>query len=350
MKRCLLAAMLLLCLCGCGRTDRIVHQTIVTALEITPAEDGWQLAVEYLQQTPPDQPAAYGVLAGEGEELHLALSAIEQQSGRSLYLENCRVLLVCCPPETTVFRQLLEEADKTLKLRPTIPVAVIAKRMLTPEKDPELFVGGEGDRFFSNNRRMDGGRLTLKDHLNTLKDPSRCTASVVLELEEERMVRKGTVLWGSEQAAVLPLQDGLLLPLSTAGRNSRWVMLEESGLEVEIKNLVCQVHWDETGETLGLTITLRCRGELRWAREESAQLALGEGELAGLLEAQGEQLWRQITEEKGIDLFDTGKALSWQKPEIWKILEDTWPDPLRKASCKFVADVVLSDPSGMLEG
>lgn len=54
-------------------------------------------------------------------------------------------------------------------------------------------------------------------------------------------------------------------------------MLEESGLEVEIKNLACQVHWEETEESLGLTITLRCRGELRWAREESAQLALGEG-------------------------------------------------------------------------
>ena len=52
MKRCLLAAMLLLCLCGCGRTDRIAHQTIVTALEITPAEDGWQLAEMCIRDRP----------------------------------------------------------------------------------------------------------------------------------------------------------------------------------------------------------------------------------------------------------------------------------------------------------
>ncbi len=350
MKRCVGIVLALLCFCGCGRTERIAHQTIVTALEASPTETGWRLSAEYLQPTPPDQPASYGVLTGEGEELHLALSAMERQSGMSLYLGNCRILLALCPLESQTFQQLLEEADKSLELRPTVPVAVISQAVLTSEKATDFFVGGEGNRFCANNRRTEEGRMTLKDHLNTLRDPARCAASVVLGLEEEQFLRQGTVFWGREEGSFLPWEEQQLLPLSITGRGERWALLEEAEQEVEIVSLNGHIQWNFTETQPSVTIFLRCRGTLRWSAEGEGTLEQGEKELSRLLEEQGRQLWEQLTQEEGIDFLDTGKALSWQKPDLWKMVEENWPEELKKIPCQFVAETVLSDPSGLLEG
>ena len=110
MTALLLAAVMLLA-GGCSPQGDISKRSIVTAAAVVLTGEGeYQLSVEYLTQLSSDE-QSWEYRAGSGSSFAQAVTAIELASGKSLYLDGCKVLVVEGTDSRRQLQGLLEEID-----------------------------------------------------------------------------------------------------------------------------------------------------------------------------------------------------------------------------------------------
>ena len=114
----------LLSLGGCSGSVDISTRSIVTAVAVSLQEDGgYEIMVEYLTRLGGEE-QSYESRSGRGGTFAQAVMDMEQVSGRTLYLDGCKVLLVDGVEDREQLRELLGEVDAHGGIRPLTLVAV----------------------------------------------------------------------------------------------------------------------------------------------------------------------------------------------------------------------------------
>ena len=112
----------LLLLSGCVPGVDITKRAIVTAAEVTLQQDGYLVTVEALSKLGREE-QSYEDHTGEGKTFAQAVTDLELKTGKSLYLDGCKVLIVNGFSNAGELKELLGEIDSHGGIRPLTLVA-----------------------------------------------------------------------------------------------------------------------------------------------------------------------------------------------------------------------------------
>lgn len=353
-KRVITLALITLLAAGCSPHGDVAKRSIVTVAAVRRLEEGGcQVTVEVLTHMGKEEDGRE-TKTGKGKTFAQAVTDIETDGGKLLYLDGCKVLLLSGCQNREELTDILAEVDAYGGIRPLTLVAVC--------DDPETLLEGDeeetpGDEVFT---LLTGGglsRVNLRDALNLLDTPGRGLLLPVVEREEEGKERarvSGYLSPGARGAVTAPETLGELLPFAEPeeshgkvytvtgeGYSADWV-LEKNSLTIRPV--------DGTG-TPSFTLSARVEGYLLSHR----------GELDGeeLERRAQEDICRQLLEEyryllenisrgSGNDIFSLGKTLELFSYQSWKKYGESWEEKLPEIGLEIQASVLLRDEKRLL--
>ena len=288
MTALLLAAVMLLA-GGCSPQGDISKRSIVTAAAVVLTGEGeYQLSVEYLTQLSSEE-QSWKYRTGSGSSFAQAVTAIELASGKSLYLDGCKVLVVEGTDSRRQLQGLLEEIDAHGGIRPLTLVAVTPKTGELLESQEGRSAGEEVFRLLTGSALSE---LNLKDCLNLLRTPGRGLLLPVVERREGEARVAGYLSPGARSMLTVPAMAAHLLPFAEGwGGEDRVYSVAGEGFSA-----------DWVLERANRKIRPRVvDGEVSFLIEASVQgyllSARGELSLEELLERAQEEICRQLLKE-----------------------------------------------------
>ena len=345
MTALLLAAVMLLA-GGCSPQGDISKRSIVTAAAVVLTGEGeYQLSVEYLTQLSSEE-QSWEYRTGSGSSFAQAVTAIELASGKSLYLDGCKVLVVEGTDSRRQLQGLLEEIDAHGGIRPLTLVAVTPKTGELLESQEGRSAGEEVFRLLTGSALSE---LNLKDCLNLMRTPGRGLLLPVVERREGEARVAGYLSPGARSMLTVPAMAAHLLPFaegwggedrvySVAGEgfSADWV-LERAHRKIRPRVVDGEVSFLIEASVQGYLLS--ARGEL--SREE-------------LLERAQEEICRQLLKEYGYvqekiaaasgnDLFSLGKHLELSGGGDWQRLGRDWGERLPEVGVELRGTVLLRD-------
>lgn len=340
----LLAAAVLLG--GCSPQSDISKRSIVTMTAVTLEKDGsCRVAVESLSRLGSEE-KTWESHTGRGSTFAQALTDMELTTGKSLYLDGCKVLLLDGFSDREELLELLGEIDAHGGIRPLTLVAVCRELpgLLEGLSEEESL----GEELFS---LLTGGELSqvnLKDCICLLDTPGRGLLLPMVGKQEEVRV-KGYLSPGRSVLLETPAETGHLLPFAKprADRDRVYTVTGEGYsadwvLEKMSKKIRPRV------ENGAVTFLLEARAE--------GYLLSGKGELdrrellcraqddicRELLEEYGYVL-EKISKPSGNDLFSLGKHLELFRGETWQEIGADWEERLPEIPVELRGSVLLRD-------
>ena len=343
----------LLSLGGCSGSVDISKRSIVTAVAVSLQEDGgYEIMVEYLTRLGGEE-QSYESRSGRGGTFAQAVMDMEQVSGRTLYLDGCKVLLVDGVEDREQLRELLGEVDAHGGVRPLTLVAV------SPQS-PGLLEGkareedSAGEEVFSLLTSGELSQVNLKDCLNLLDTPGRGLLLPVVERTEEQAVISGYLSAGEAALVQAPPEIMGLLPFARSGQGSevvRTVSGRGYSMDWVLEKNRLKIRPRAEGERLTMELEAEVEGYLLSFRGEGTE---------GVLERAQEDICRQMLEEyvyvlekivraSGNDLFSFGKRVELFLPEFWEDFGKDWPAVLPEAGLGIHGSVLLRDKKQLLD-
>lgn len=337
----------LLLLSGCVPGVDITKRAIVTAAEVTLQQDGYLVTVEALSKLGREE-QSYEDHTGEGKTFAQAVTDLELKTGKSLYLDGCKVLIVNGFSNAGELKELLGEIDSHGGIRPLTLVAAG-----TGEKNLLAQTGqgkeSMGEELFS---LLSGGNLSqvnLKDCLGLLSDPGRGVLVPGVEKEEKELRIRSYLSPGKEGLLQTPAELNRLLPFAEPAKGEHRVYtVTGEGYSAD---------WVLEKNTRKLRPQWK-NGELSFLFEARVEgyLLSGRGSLTGseLLRQAQEDICRELLEEysfllekivrpSGNDLFSMGKHLELFERNYWEETGRDWESVLPEIPVELRGSVLLQD-------
>jgi hypothetical protein len=353
-KRLALTLALLLAMSGCGANVDISKRSIVTAVAVGLREEGgYEIMVEYLNRIGGES-QSYQTSRGQGDTFAQAVMDMELVTGKTLYLDGCKVLLVDGVKNSRELRELLEEVDAHGGIRPLTLVAVSPQSPGLLEGKPRE-EDSAGEETFALLTAGELARVNLKDCLNLLATPGRGLMLPVVERREEQASVSGYLAVGETALIQAPSELARLLPFAAPGRSGETVRtISGDGYSVDWvleKNRLRIRPGTESGK-LSFSLEAEVEGYILSFRGEEK----GEELLASAQEAICSQMLEEyvlvlekIVRASGSDLFSLGKRVEIFLPDIWEKVEKDWPRRLSEAGIQIQGSVLLRDKKRVLE-
>lgn len=353
MKKKLFAVLAILLLVGgCSPHGDIAKRSIVTVAAVERQEDGGcQVTVEVLTHLGKEEDGRR-TATGKGETFAQAVTDIETDAGKLLYLDGCKMLLLKGFQDREELTAILEEVDYFGGIRPLTLVAVCPD----PEKILEKGEDGDapGDEIFT---LLTGGalsRVNLRDCLNLLNTPGRGLLLPVVEREEEGARIGGYLSPGARGTLQAPAELGELLPFARPeeshgkvytvtgeGYSADWV-LEKNDLTIRTN--------PESG-TPAFTLSARVEGYLLSHRGEPEGEELerrAQEDICRQLLTEYRYLLENISRDSGNDIFSLGKHLELFQRQRWKEYGENWEERLPEIAVELEGVVLLRDEKRLL--
>jgi len=332
---------------GCSGRGDIGKRSIVTVAAVTRREDGGcRLAVEYLTHLGSEE-KTYESQSGEGGTFAQAVSRLEAATGKELYLDGCKVLLLEGFRDRDQLWSTLREIDAHGGIRPLTLVAVSpgAAALLEEAEEGE----SAGEEVFALLTGGELSRVNLGDCLNLLSTPGRGVLLPMVERKEQKAQVSGYLSPGSRGMLQAPAELGSLLPFARpeAGRRQVYTVTGDG----------YSADWVLEKNRLSIHPSLR-DGEPSFVLEAKVEgyLLSGRGQPEGqeLARRAQEDICRQLLEEYGYvlekiarnsgnDIFSLGKHLELKMPEKWQEIGKNWEQKLPEIGLEVQAKVLLRD-------
>lgn len=355
-KRVITLALLTLLVSGCSPHGDVAKRSIVTVAAVSRQEEGGcRVTVEILTHLGKEEDGRE-TRTGTGGTFAQALTDIETDSGKLLYLDGCKVLLLTGFQNREQLTDILEEVDAYGGIRPLTLVAVCddPDKLLEERKDAEF----PGDEVFTLLTGGELSRVNLRDSLNLLVTPGRGLLLPVVERGEEdggeRAQIGGYLSPGARGTVTTPESLGELLPFARPeeshgkvytvtgeGYSADWV-LEKNSLTIR----------PAAGSgTASFTLSARVEGYLLSHRGgldgEELERRAQEDICRQLLEEYRFVL-ENISRDSGNDIFSLGKHLELFGYQSWKEYGENWEEKLPEIGLEIQASVLLRDEKRLL--
>ncbi len=340
-----LALCLALLLGGCVPGADIARRAIVTAASVTLQEEGCQVTVELLSRLGQEE-QSYESRTGEGRSFAQALTDIELELGKTLYLDGCKVVLLSGFSNAGQLEELLAQVDAHGGIRPlTLVAAGLGEGDLLARWEGEESAGEEVFSLLSG-----GGlsRVNLKDCLGLLSAPGRGVLIPGVELEEGSARLGGYLSPGKGGVLETPAELEGLLPfaggedrrrvytVSGEGYTADWV-LEKSAMDLR--------PWKKDGE-VGFLLEARVEGHLLSGQGEprgKELLRRAQEDVCAQLLEEYQVVLEKIVRPSGNDLFSMGKRLELLDRKSWETLGGDWEERLPEIPVELRGTVLLRD-------
>lgn len=332
---------------GCSPQSDISKRSIVTMTAVALGKEGqYQVAVESLSRLGSEE-KSWENQTGEGATFAQAMTDIELTTGRNLYLDGCRVLLLDGFSSREELLELLGEVDAHGGIRPLTLVAVC--RDIPGLLDGLTEEESIGEKLFS---LLTGGALSqvnLKDCLCLLDTPGRGLLLPMVGKEEEEVRVSGYLSPGHRILLETPAETGHLLPFAEPGSSQdRIYTVAGDGYSA-----------DWVLEKISGRLRPRAEGgQVTFLLEAKAEgyLLSGKGELPRqeLLRRAQEDICRELLEDyafvlekiakpSGNDIFSLGKHLELFQGETWQEIGKDWEARLPEIPVELRGSVLLRD-------
>jgi len=332
---------------GCAPSVDINKRAIVTAAAVALREEGYVVTVESLSRLGREE-QTYESHTGSGKTFAQAVTDMELKTGKNLYLDGCKVLLLSGFQNSRELRSLLEEIDSHGGIRPlTLVAADLGETgLLEREEEEEESIGEETFALLS------GGELSqvnLKDCLGLLAEPGRGVLIPGVERLQGEVRVSGYLSPGAKGILRAPAELERLLPFAEPkgeqqrvytvtgeGYSADWV-LEKNSLKLQPKT--------ENGE-LAFVLEAEVEGYLLSSQGEpegSELLRRAQEDICKELLEEYTYLLEKIVRPSGNDLFSLGKHLELLDRKSWEVLGDTWEERLPEIPAELRGSVLLRD-------
>lgn len=341
---------------GCSPHGDIAKRSIVTVAAVERREEGGcRVTAEVLAHLGKEEDGRE-MLSGEGETLAQALTDIENEAGKLLYLDGCKVLLLGGFREREQLTDILEEADAGGGIRPLTLVAVCDDpgQLLAEREEGEA----PGDEVFT---LLTGGALSqvnIRDCLNLLNTPGRGLLLPVVERGGEEAGDKtrisGYLSPGARGTLTAPASLGELLPFARPEESHGKVYTvtgEDYAADWVLEKNSLSIRPEATGGIPSFTLSARVEGYLLSHRGQLEGEELGrraQEDICRQLVEEYRYLLENITRDSGNDIFSLGKHLELFRRQSWKINGENWEQRLPEIGLEIQAAVLLRDEKRLL--
>ena len=340
-----LALCLTLLLGGCVPGADIARRAIVTAVSVTLGEEGCRVTVELLSRLGQEE-QSYESRSGEGRTFAQALTDIELEMGKTLYLDGCNAILLSGFSNAARLEELLGQVDAHGGIRPLTLVAA------GPE-DGDLLAQWEGEESAGEEvfSLLSGGglsRVNLKDCLGLLSAPGRGVLIPQVELKEGAARiggylspgRKGILKAPAELERLLPFAGGedrrRVYTVAGEGYTADWA-LEKSAMRLRPRQ--------QDGE-VGFLLEARVEGHLLSGRGDprgEELLRRAQEDVCAQLVEEYAMVLEKIVRPSGNDLFSMGKRLELLDRKSWEKIGENWEELLPEIPVELRGTVLLRD-------
>lgn len=330
---------------GCSPQRDIGKRSIVTAAAVTLTREGlYQVSVEYLTRLDSEEQSR-ATRTGEGESFAQALTDIELTTGKSLYLDGCRVLLLDGIDSRDRLRALLEEVDAQGGIRPLTLVA------MAPDPAAALSGGeeGAGEELLTLLTGSSLSTRNLKDCLNLLRTPGRGLLLPVVERREEEARVGGYLSPGERSMLVAPASTAHLLPFAERrGGEDRVYSVKGEGFSADwvLEKIDRSIRPRVEDGRVSFQLRVSARGYLLSARGSLAReelLRRAQEEIGRRLLEEYRYVLEKIAGASGNDLFSLGKYLELFYGDVWQQAGQDWGEALPEIGVELQAEVLLRD-------
>ena len=356
---------------GCSSHGDIAKRSIVTVTAVTRQEEGGcQVTVEVLTHLGKEEDGRE-TQTGEGETFAQAVTDIETDAGKLLYLDGCKVLLLKGFRDREAVTAILEEVDAYGGIRPLTLVAVSPD----PEGLLEQREGGEapGDEVFT---LLTGGELSqinIRDCLNLMNTPGRGLLLPVVERVNEGETEEaetegeaeadgeknqarvtGYLSPGARGTLQAPASLGKLLPFARPEESHGKVYTvigEDYSADWVLEKNHLSIRPDVTNGTPSFTLSARVEGYLLSHRGELEGEKLerrAQEDICRQLVEEYQSILEEISRDSGNDIFSLGKHLELFRPQSWKINGESWEEKLPEIGLTIQGSVLLRDEKRLL--
>lgn len=353
-KKLAMALALFLVMSGCGTSADISKRSIVTAVTVGRREEGgYEIMVEYLNRLGGES-QSYQSSRGEGDTFAQAVLDMELETGKILYLDGCKVLLVDGVKNSRELQELLEEVDAHGGIRPLTLVAVSPQSPGLLEEKPRE-EDSAGEETFDLLTSGELSQVNLKDCLNLLETPGRGLMLPVVERQEEQVSVSGYLAVGETALIQAPPELARLLPFATPGRSGETVrtisgdgysmdwVLEKNRLRIRPETEEGQLTFSLEAEVEGYILSFRGK------EKSEALLANAQKAICSQMLEEYVLVLEKIVRSSGSDLFSLGKRVEIFLPDIWENVGKDWPRVLSEAGIQIQGSVLLRDKKRVLE-
>lgn len=339
---------------GCSPHGDIAKRSIVTVAAVTKQEEGGcQVTVEVLTHLG-DEEDGRQTKTGEGETFAQALTDIETDAGKLLYLDGCKVLLLNGFGDRAQLTAILEEVDAYGGIRPLTLVAA--------SPDPDKLLEGQeeggapGDEVFTLLIGGELSRVNLRDCLNLLNTPGRgLLLPVVQKGEGEEGPRvTGFLSPGARGTLTAPASLGGLLPFAKPEESHGKVYTvtgEDYSADWVLEKNSLSIRPDVVGGVPSFTLSARVEGYIlshRGGPEGEELERRAQEDICRQLVEEYSYILEEITRDTGNDIFSLGKTLELLRRQSWKINGEGWEERLPEIGLTVQASVLLRDEKRLL--
>lgn len=356
-KSAIALALLTLLAAGCSPHGDVAKRSIVTVTAVSRREEGGcRVTVEYLEHLGKEEDGRE-TKTGEGETFAQAVTDIETDAGKLLYLDGCKILLLEGFQNRELLTDILEEVDAYGGIRPLTLVAVCPDpdKLLKTDEDKDEAPGNEVFTLLT------GGELSqvnIRDCLNLLNTPGRGLLLPMVERAgedgEERARISGYLSPGARGTITAPEKLGELLPFAKPeeshgkvytvtgeGYSADWV-LEKNSLTIR----------PVPGPgTPAFTLSAKVEGYLLSHRGEIGGEELerrAQEDICRQLLEEYRYVLEKISRDSGNDIFSLGKHLELFQRQKWQEFGENWEEKLPEFGLGVEASVLLRDEKRLL--
>ncbi len=338
-------------LAGCGGQE-VNRRAMVTALELKPMAEGWQVTAEYLEHTSADEPQKYGICQGQGKTWLEALGGMESEIGRVLCLDSVKCLILTEVKERAKLEQILLEAEQDGHLRPYVQV-VAGEDVLASGKEETVSIGRQVQELMEG--PWEGYGVTLKDAVNMVCVTGRSGMFPGIQQKDGECHVTEFYLTAPEGLQALDYEVGTGLPLRLL-RKEEFVFTQDGKppVDLQLENTRLRIRCSFSAGRPVYTMEASAKGYLRMmppqnGGDRSGQLEEMETRMEEEIKRETVFLMENIVKQTGTDLFSMGKICSLWYPEQWENLKNNWTEILKNVEYRVTAQVEIQDRRRLLE-
>lgn len=328
---------------GCSQNNRLSKRSIVYAIMLENGEN-ITLTVEYLADNRNPDEQKFKLLTGHGATLEEALATIENQSGKSLYLSSCKIILLHNSSADPCFIQKsIELFEENGAIGLLTPLAV------TDASSKEIFIA-EGSGIPSGKRiyeLLESQRLksaTLQSALSAFATQSGSVLLPVIGVDEDEyrihsyLTTRTGERWNASLSKQIPFlgDDAASLTLTSADgiRYDLLLTRNQAFPHLQLQENRLQVEWQ-----------LQLKAELigcsnRFLDDAAIQAQMLLKKTAA---AEYSALFERLFKIDGQDLFGLEQKFSFFFPEIPNQSPDSWRQYLKNMDNTVMVNVSVLD-------
>ena len=321
MKRIVLLACCILCLCGCTGAKELEELQIVAGLYLDTTDSGsLRLTAETVDFSDgTEKPAVY---SAEGMGIGECMTRMMDLCGRKLYLSHAEVIVVSKQYADTRFRELTEYILHDNDLRFTTAVAVsledTANALVAAESG--MIRSYEIARLLQNNHNT--GRTVNKESyvaIRELYDIGETTVLPAIAIKENAVCARGSVVIGKTGMITLDDTDTMLLNLLCGDLQHGSLGFEMDGQDVSVDITDCRTRFDCNA----FDGVVKYHADVNLSVEAQAIFDAKELEYAlrDYLRDAVQELYRRLRDAEA-DVAGVGRMLRAYHPEQYRIMEE----------------------------